>query len=200
MALKARQGVADLMVEQRVVRECMSDVEPDGKEIGEIVIRGNAVMKGYYRDPEATQKAFRGGWFHTGDLAVLHPDGYVEVKDRVKDVLISGGENVSSLEVEWVIYTHPAVLEAAVVSSPHERFGEVPKAFVVLKPNVGLTAEILYAYCRERLAGFKCPRRIEFVDELPKTSTGKVQKYVLREREWKSQKGSDHGTANGRAI
>ena len=200
MALKARQGVADLMVEQRVVRENMSDVEPDGKEIGEIVIRGNAVMKGYYRDPEATQKAFRGGWFHTGDLAVLHPDGYVEVKDRVKDVIISGGENVSSLEVEQVIYTHPAVLEVAVVSSPHERFGEVPKAFVVLKPNVGLSTEILYAYCRERLAGFKCPRRIEFVDELPKTSTGKVQKYVLREREWKSQKGSDHGTANGRAI
>ncbi len=185
-ALKARQGVADLMAEQRVVRDDMTDVEPNGMEIGEIVIRGNAIMKGYYRDPQATQHAFRGGWFHTGDLAVIHPDGYVEVKDRSKDVIISGGENVSTLEVERVIYTHPAVLEVAVVSSPHERFGEVPKAFVVLKPNAVLTAETLHTYCRERLAGFKCPRRIDFVNELPKTSTGKVQKYILREQEWKN--------------
>jgi fatty-acyl-CoA synthase len=184
LALKARQGVADLMVEQRVVRDDMTDVEPDSREIGEIVIRGNAIMKGYYRDPEATQHAFRGGWFHTGDLAVLHPDGYVEVKDRAKDIIISGGENVSTLEVERVIYTHPAVLEVAVVSSPHERFGEVPKAFVVLKPDTALNAETLHTYCRERLAGFKCPRRIDFVNELPKTSTGKIQKYLLREREW----------------
>jgi len=199
-ALKARQGVADLMVEQRVVREDMTGVEPNGQEIGELVIRGNGVMKGYYRDSEATENAFRGGWFHTGDLAVLHPDGYVEVKDRAKDIIISGGENVSTLEVERVIYTHPAVLEVAVVSSPHERFGEVPKAFVVLKPNVDLTVETLYAHCRERLAGFKCPRRIEFVDELPKTSTGKILKYVLRSREWKTPGGTDHGAANGRAI
>ena len=198
--LKARQGVGDLMVEQRVVREDMNDVEPNGEEIGEIVIRGNAVMKGYYQDPEATQHAFRGGWFHTGDLAVLHPDGYVEVKDRAKDIIISGGENVSSLEVERVIYSHPAVLEVAVVSSPHERFGEVPKAFVALKPTAELTTETLYAYCRERLAGFKCPRQIEFVNELPKTSTGKIQKYVLREREWKNQRGTDHGATNGRAV
>ena len=187
-ALKARQGVGDLMVEQRVVREDMSDVQPDSVETGEIVIRGNAVMKGYYRDAEATQHAFRGGWFHTGDLAVVHPDGYVEVKDRAKDIIISGGENVSSVEVERVIYAHPAVLEAAVVSSPHARFGEVPKAFVVLKPNADLTIDALYAYCRERLAGFKCPKRIEFIDELPKTSTGKIQKYLLREREWKSER------------
>ncbi|HYR88133.1 MAG TPA: AMP-binding protein, partial [Terriglobia bacterium] len=199
-ALKARQGVADLMVEQRVVREDMTGVEPNGQEIGELVIRGNGVMKGYYRDSEATENAFRGGWFHTGDLAVLHPDGYVEVKDRAKDIIISGGENVSTLEVERVIYTHPAVLEVAVVSSPHERFGEVPKAFVVLKPNVDLTVETLYAHCRERLAGFKCPRRIEFVDELPKTSTGKILKYVLRSREWKTPGGTDHGAADGRAI
>jgi fatty-acyl-CoA synthase len=191
-ALKARQGVGDLMAEQRVVREDMSDVESNGEEVGEIVIRGNAVMKGYYRDPEATQHAFRGGWFHTGDLAVIHPDGYMEVKDRAKDIIISGGENVSSLEVERAIYAHPAVLEAAVVSSPHERFGEVPKAFVVLKPNAAVTSDALYTHCRERLAGFKCPRRIEFVDELPKTSTGKIQKYLLRERE--------HASTNGRAI
>jgi fatty-acyl-CoA synthase len=145
-------------------------------------------MKGYYRDAEATQHAFRGGWFHTGDLAVVHPDGYVEVKDRAKDIIISGGENVSSLEVERVIYACPAVLEAAVVSSPHARFGEVPKAFVVRKPNTDLTIDALYAYCRERLAGFKCPKRIEFVDELPKTSTGKIQKHLLREREWKLER------------
>jgi fatty-acyl-CoA synthase len=199
-ALKARQGVADLMVEQRVVREDMTDVEPNGRELGEIVIRGNAIMKGYYRDPEATQHAFRGGWFHTGDLAVLHPDGYAEVKDRAKDIIISGGENVSTLEIERVIYTHPAVLEVAVVSSPHERFGEVPAAFVVLKSNAELSTETLYAYCRERLAGFKCPKRIEFVDELPKTSTGKIQKYILREMEWKTQRGRDHGAANGRPV
>src|SRR5205807_2509625 len=192
MALKARQGVADLMVEQRVVRDDMTDVEPNGREIGEIVIRGNAIMKGYYRDPEATQHAFRGGWFHTGDLAVIHPDGYVEVKDRAKDIIISGGENVSSLEVERAIYTHPAVLEVAVVSSPHERFGEVPKAFVVLKPDAALTTDAVYSHCRDRLAPFKCPRRIEFVDELPKTSTGKIQKYLLRERE--------NASTNGRAI
>jgi len=187
-ALKARQGVGDLMAEQRVVREDMSDVQPNGVETGEIVIRGNTVMKGYYRDREATQHAFRGGWFHTGDLAVVHPDGYMELKDRAKDIIISGGENVSSLEVERVIYACPAVLEAAVVSSPHARFGEVPKAFVVPKPNTDLTIDALYAYCRERLAGFKCPKRIEFVDELPKTSTGKIQKHLLREREWKLER------------
>jgi fatty-acyl-CoA synthase len=187
-ALKARQGVGDLMVEQRVVREDMTDVEPNGQEIGEIVIRGNTVMKGYYRDADATQHAFRGGWFHTGDLAVLHSDGYAEVKDRAKDIIISGGENVSTLEVERVIYAHPSVLEVAVVSSPHERFGEVPKAFVVLKSNAELSTETLTAFCRDRLAGFKCPRRIEFVEELPKTSTGKIQKHVLREREWKSKR------------
>ncbi len=121
---------------------------------------------------------------------MIHPDGYVEVKDRAKDIIISGGENVSSLEVERIIYAHPKVLEVAVVSSPHDRFGEVPKAFVVLKPDAALTNDTLYEYCRERLAGFKCPRRIEFVDVLPKTSTGKIQKYLLREREWKSERKS----------
>jgi fatty-acyl-CoA synthase len=199
-ALKARQGVADLMVEQRVVRDDMSDVEPDGREVGELVIRGNAVMKGYYRDPEATTNAFRGGWFHTGDLAVLHPDGYAEVKDRAKDIIISGGENISTLEIERAIYAHPAVLEVAVVSSPHQRWGEVPKAFVVIKPNEKLTVEALVAHCRERLAGFKCPRRIEFLETLPKTSTGKIQKYVLRKQEWETQKGNADGPANAGTV
>jgi fatty-acyl-CoA synthase len=124
----------------------------------------------------------------------------VEVKDRSKDIIISGGENVSTLEVECVIYTHPAVLEVAVVSSPHDRFGEVPKAFVILKPKATLNAENLYDYCREHLAGFKCPQQIEFVDELPKTSTGKIQKYLLREREWKTGQGMDHGPENSQRI
>lgn len=181
-ALKARQGFGDLMVEQRVVRDDGCDVEPNAQEIGEIVIRGNAVMKGYYRDPQTTENAFRGGWFHTGDLAVVHPDGYAEVKDRSKDIIISGGENISSLEVESVIYTHPAVLEVAVVPSPHERFGEVPTAFIVLKSGREVTVDALYAHCRERLPGFKCPKRIEFIEELPKTATGKIQKHVLRSR------------------
>jgi len=183
--LKARQGVGDLMAEQRVVRPDMTDVHADGEEIGELVIRGNTVMKGYYRDPEATAKAFEGGWFHTGDLAVLHSDGYVEIKDRAKHIIISGGEKISTLEVERVISSHPAVLEVAVVPSPHDRWGEVPKAFVVLKPQTQLIAEDLFNHCRERLAAFKCPRRIEFVNDLPKTSTGKIQKYILKEMEWK---------------
>jgi fatty-acyl-CoA synthase len=198
--LKARQGVADLMVEQRVVREDMADVQANGDEVGEIVIRGNVLMKGYYLDPEGTEHAFRGGWFHTGDLAVAHPDGYVEIKDRAKDIIISGGENISTLEVERVIYTHPAVLEVAVVSTPHDRLGEVPKAFVVLKPNASLDAPTLNAHCRQQLAGFKCPHRIEFVDEIPKTSTGKIQKYLLRQREWKDKGGADHGIADRRTI
>lgn len=180
--LKARQGVGDLMVEQRVLREDGSEVERNGKEIGEIVIRGNAIMKGYYRDQQATDHAFRGGWFHTGDLAVVYADGYVEVKDRAKDVIVSGGENISSVEVESVIYTHPAVLEVAVVPTPHERFGEVPKAFVVLRPGAELTTYTLYTYCRERLASFQCPKTIEFIDQLPKTPTGKIQKFLLRNR------------------
>jgi fatty-acyl-CoA synthase len=199
-AFKARQGVADLMVEQRVVHEDMMDVEANGEEVGEIVIRGNVLMKGYYLDPDGTEHAFRGGWFHTGDLAVMHPDGYVEVKDRAKDIIISGGENISTLEVERVIYTHPAVLEVAVVSSPHDRFGEVPKAFVILKPNASMDAATLNAFCREQLAAFKCPQRIEFVKELPKTSTGKIQKYLLRQREFQDQRGVSHGIADRRTI
>jgi fatty-acyl-CoA synthase len=141
-------------------------------------------MKGYYRDEEATAKAFAGGWFHSGDLAVVHPDGYIELRDRKKDIIISGGENISTIEVERVLYQHPAVLECAVIGIPDEKWGEVPKAFVVLKPGQQATPEELIAFCRERLAHYKCPKQVELVENLPKTSTGKIQKFVLREREW----------------
>ncbi len=182
--LRARQGVpqptgGDL----RVVDEDGRDVPADAATLGEIVVRGNTVMAGYHDDPEATAEAFRGGWFHTGDAAVVHPDGYVEIRDRFKDVIVSGGENISTIEVEQALARHPAVQEVAVVAIPHERWGERPKAFVVLNPGADATAAELIAFCREHLAGFKCPDAIEF-GELPKTSTGKVQKHVLREREW----------------
>jgi fatty-acyl-CoA synthase len=146
------------------------------------MLRGNTVMKGYLRNPAATEDAFRGGWFHTGDLAVWHPDGYIEIKDRSKDVIISGGENVSSLEVEEVLYRHPAVMEAAVVAKPDPKWGETPCAFVTLKPGTAsATAEEIVAWCKEHLAHFKAPRAVVF-GPLPKTSTGKIQKYLLREQ------------------
>ncbi|MFN3286070.1 MAG: acyl--CoA ligase family protein [bacterium] len=183
--LKARQGVGYVHApELRVVDEQMRDVPADGETLGEVVMRGNNVMRGYFRDPEATARAFEGGWFHSGDLAVVHPDGYIELRDRKKDIIISGGENISSIEVERVLYRHPAVLEAAVVGVPDERWGEVPKAYVVLRPGQAATEEELVAFCRQHLAHFKCPKRVEFLSELPKTSTGKIQKFVLREREW----------------
>ena len=182
-AIKARQGIGQLMAgEVRVVRPDLSDVAADGKEVGEIVVRGPTVMKGYYRDPEATRQVMEGGWLHTGDLAVMHPDGYIEIVDRAKDIIISGGENVSSLEVESVLYQHPAVLEAAVVAAPDPKWGEVPKAFVVLRPGARASAEELLQFCRERMAHFKAPKSVEFVESLPKTATGKIQKYVLRKR------------------
>ena len=146
-------------------------------------MRGNNVMKGYFDQPEETASAFAGGWFHSGDLGVMHPDGYVELRDRKKDIIISGGENISTIEVEQVIQRHPAVLECSVVAIPSERWGERPKAFVALKPDADLSEDELIAFCREHLAHFKCPDAVEF-RELPKTSTGKVQKYVLREKEW----------------
>jgi fatty-acyl-CoA synthase len=161
----------------------MRDVPADGRTLGEVVMRGNNVMKGYYADEEATARAFRGGWFHSGDLAVMHPDGYVDLRDRAKDIIISGGENISTIEVERVLYGHPAVLEAAVVGVPDDRWGEVPKAFVALKPGASATAEELVAFARERLARFKVPKAIVF-GELPKTPTGKIQKFKLREQEW----------------
>ena len=152
----------------------------DGQTLGEIVARGNVIMKGYYEDPEATAKAFAGGWFHTGDAAIVHPEGYVEICDRFKDVIISGGENISSIEVESALLRHPAVLEVAVVGMPHEKWGESPNAFVVLQAGKSTTAEELKAFARENLAHFKVPTAFHFVTELPKTATGKIQKYVLR--------------------
>jgi len=181
-AIKARQGV-ELMTsgELRVVDEQGEDVTPDGQMLGEIVVRGNVVMKGYYNDPEATAEAFRGGWFHSGDAAVMHTDGYVEIRDRYKDVIISGGENISSIELEGVLLGHPAVLEAAVVGMPHEKWGEAPHAFIVLREGAKAAAADLRELCRERLAHFKVPQAFSFVSELPKTATGKVQKFALRQ-------------------
>ena len=158
-------------------------VPADGTTVGEIAIRGNTVMKGYLKNPKGTEEAFKGGWFRSGDLAVLHPDGYIEIKDRLKDIIISGGENISTIEVEQVIVSHPAVLEAAVIAIPHDKWGERPKAYVTLRDGAAVTEAELVAYCRERLAHFKCPDEVEF-GPLPKTSTGKVQKFVLRDRAW----------------
>jgi fatty-acyl-CoA synthase len=151
--------------------------------MGEVVMRGNNVMLGYHDDPEGTAQAFRGGWFHSGDLAVWHPDGTIELRDRAKDVIISGGENISTIEVEQTLAAHPAVLECAVIAIPHERWGERPKAFVTLRDGAEATPEDLIEHCRERIARFKAPDTVEF-GPLPKTSTGKVQKYILRDREW----------------
>ncbi|MEO3828034.1 long-chain-fatty-acid--CoA ligase [Actinomadura sp. B10D3] len=183
--LLARQGVGMIQTDGlRVVDDDMNDVPADGATLGEIVMRGNNVMKGYYRDEEATARAFRGGWFHSGDLGVLHPDGYVELRDRSKDIIISGGENISTVEVERAIDSHPAVLEVAVVAVPDERWGERPKAFVVLRDGHAVTGTELVEHVRKSLARFKAPDAVEFVPELPKTSTGKIQKFQLREREW----------------
>lgn len=184
---KARQGVSQLFTDVRVMDEHMHEVPMDGTTVGEIVARGNNVMDGYYKQPEETAQVMRGGWFHTGDLAVLHPDGYIEVVDRAKDVIISGGENVSSVEVEAMLYEHPAVLEAAVVGVPDPQWGEVPKALVVLKPGQQASAQELITFCRDRMAHFKAPRSVEFLDGLPKTATGKVQKFALREPYWAGQ-------------
>jgi len=181
--IKARQGVELITSgELRVVDEEGRDVPRDGASIGEIVVRGNVVMKGYYNDPEATALALRGGYFHSGDAAVVHPDGYVDIRDRLKDVIISGGENISSVEVEGVLLRHPAVHEAAVVGLPDEKWGEAPHAFVVLKAGGETSPEQLRTFTRDRLAHFKCPHSFTFVTELPKTATGKIQKFVLRGR------------------
>jgi fatty-acyl-CoA synthase len=183
-AIKARQGVryhtlAGMMVGDS---ETMAAVPKDGETLGEIFLRGNTVMKGYLKNPKATAEAFRGGWFHTGDLAVWHPDGYAEIKDRLKDIIISGGENISTIEIEGVLYGHPAVLEAAVVARPDEKWGETPCAFVTLKPDAPDTTDAdIIQFCQQRMARFKAPKTVVF-GELPKTSTGKIQKFVLREQ------------------
>ena len=183
--IKARQGVpyVNALYMDVMDSNTMEPVPKDGLTIGEIVMRGNNVMLGYYNDKEATERAFDGGWFHSGDLAVMHPDGYIQIMDRQKDIIISGGENISTVEVENTIYKHPDVLEVAVVSTPHPKWGEVPKAFVTLRPGSHPTEQDIIAFCKEHMARFKAPKMIEFGD-LPKTATGKIQKFKLREKEW----------------
>ena len=180
--LQAQQGIALPMVEAVAVidAETGQPVRMDGKTQGEIAVRGNTVMKGYYKDPDATAKAFENDWFWSGDAAVVHPDGYMQIRDRLKDVIISGGENISSVEVEAILFRHPAVQMAAVVAMPHEKWGEVPCAFVELRPGARATADDIINFCREHLAGFKTPKAVVF-SELPKTSTGKIQKFQLRD-------------------
>ncbi|MGU9981187.1 acyl-CoA synthetase [Phreatobacter sp. HK31-P] len=181
-AKKARQGVPYVVLEDMTVLdpETMEPVPADGVTLGEVMMRGNVVMRGYLKNRKASDEAFAGGWFHSGDLGVLYPDGYIQLKDRSKDIIISGGENISSIEVEDVLFKHPAVQAAAVVAKPDDRWGETPCAFVELKPGTSATAEEIMAWCRQNLAAFKCPRTVVFT-ELPKTSTGKIQKFVLRE-------------------
>lgn len=182
-ALKARQGVKSPMQEDLMIADTdtMKPVPRDGETIGEIMVRGNIVMKGYLKNPTATEEAFSGDWFHTGDLAVWHEDGYIEIKDRSKDIIISGGENISSIEVEDVLYRHPDVEEAAVVAKPDDKWGETPCAFIKLKDGAEASQEEVIAFCRDNMAHFKAPRYVEFGD-LPKTSTGKIQKFILREK------------------
>ena len=194
--LAARQGVGMLQTEPVRVVETLGedvtdwsavalvDVPADGTTMGEIVMRGNNVMSGYYRDPDATAKAFAGGWYHSGDLGVMHPDGYVELRDRAKDVIISGGENISTVEVEQAVTSHPAVLEAAVVGVPDEKWGERPKAFVILRAGQSAEPDDIVEHVKGAIARYKAPREVEIVDELPKTSTGKIQKFELRAKEW----------------
>jgi fatty-acyl-CoA synthase len=181
--LKSRQGVRYPVLEGLMVADAdtLEPVPQDGTSMGEVFMRGNLVMKGYLKNPEATEKAFAGGWFHTGDLGVWHPDGYIELKDRSKDIIISGGENISTIEVEGLLYKHPAVLEAAVVARPDEKWGETPCAFVTLREGAQATEAEIIAFCRENMAHFKCPKTVVFC-ELPKTSTGKIQKFKLRDQ------------------
>ncbi len=190
--LKARQGVGNIISERmRVLGQDGRDVPADGTTVGEVAIRGNNVMLGYYRDPEATREAAPDGWFRSGDLGVLHPDGYVELKDRAKDVIISGGENIASIEVEQAVMSHPAVLEAAVIAVPDATWGEVPAAYVTLKEGASASEADIIAHVRGRLAHFKAPKQVSF-GPLPKTSTGKIQKYVLREQAWAGQEKRIH--------
>ena len=182
---QARQGVAMIQADPvRVVDEHMNDVPRDGRTMGEIVMRGNNVMAGYFDDTEATDQAFRGGWLHSGDLGVQHSDGYVELRDRAKDIIISGGENISTVEIEHAIESHTSVLEVAVIGIPDDKWGERPKAFVLRKPGTEVDEEELIAYLQAHIARYKVPKSIEFVDQLPRTSTGKIQKFELREKEW----------------
>jgi fatty-acyl-CoA synthase len=182
MAKKIRQGVGAPALEDLTVMDpnTMEAVTRDGETLGEVMFRGNIIMKGYLKNKQATQESFAGGWFHSGDLAVLHTDDYIQIKDRSKDIIISGGENISSIEVEDALYKHPAVSAAAVVAKPDDKWGETPCAFVETNSGAQVSEADLIAWCREELAGFKCPKNIVFT-ELPKTSTGKIQKFKLRE-------------------
>jgi fatty-acyl-CoA synthase len=182
-AKKARQGVRYAALEDLSVRDpdTLEAVPADGETMGEVMFRGNVVMKGYHRNPDATEKALGDGWFRSGDLGVLHPDGYIQLKDRAKDIIISGGENISSIEVEEALYRHPAVAMAAVVAKPDEKWGETPCAFVELKPGHQATEADIIGWCREQLAHYKAPRQVIFC-EVPKTATGKIQKFALREQ------------------
>lgn len=187
--LKARQGIElAFNGETKVIGQDGQEVAWNGEELGEIVTRGNVVMKGYYKDEEQTKAAMKDGWFHTGDLAVTHPDGYIEIRDRAKDIIISGGENISSTEIEGVLYKHSAVLETAVIAIPDDRWGEVPLAIIVLKPESTVTESEIIAFCRANMAHFKAPKAVKFVGELPKTATGKLQKFRLRKMYWDSEK------------
>jgi fatty-acyl-CoA synthase len=181
-AKNARQGVRYAPLDGLTVMDptTMVRVPADGHTLGEVMFRGNIVMKGYLKNAKATEEAFEGGWFHSGDLGVLHPDGYIQLKDRSKDIIISGGENISSIEVEDVLFKHPAVSHAAVVAKPDDKWGETPCAFIELKPGATATAEEIIKFCRANLASYKCPRHVVF-GEIPKTSTGKIQKYKLRD-------------------
>ncbi|ASK60762.1 o-succinylbenzoate--CoA ligase [Virgibacillus phasianinus] len=187
--IKARQGIElAFNGETKVIHPDGEEVAWDGTELGEIITRGNVVMEGYYKDSEKTAAAIKDGWFHTGDLAVTYPDGFVEIRDRAKDLIISGGENISSTEVEGVLYKHPDVMETAVIAVPDEKWGEVPKAIIVLHPNASTSEEAIIDYCRANMAHFKAPKAVEFVESLPKTATGKLQKFRLREMYWDGPK------------
>jgi fatty-acyl-CoA synthase len=185
--LAARQGQGYALFDLvRVVDGSMNDVPRDGETLGEVVMAGNNVMKGYFEQPDATAEAFRGDWFHSGDIGVWHPDGYIELRDRKKDIIISGGENISTIEVEQCVARHPSVMECAVVAIPDEKWGERPKAFVTLKPGQTASERDIIEFCKQHIAHFKAPAAVEF-GELPKTSTGKVQKFVLRDKEWRGR-------------
>jgi fatty-acyl-CoA synthase len=186
-AVQAMTGYAIPGVELRVVDANDEDVPRDGKAVGEIIARSDGVMKGYWQQPEATAEALRGGWFHTGDMATWNEDGYILIVDRKKDIIVSGGENISSLELEKAILAHPAVFEVAVIPVPDEKWGEVPKALVVLKPGSKVTESELLEFCRARMAHYKAPRSVEFLESLPKTGTGKILKKDLRKKYWQGQ-------------
>jgi fatty-acyl-CoA synthase len=187
LRVQAKTGYPMIGVDVRVVDDEGRDVPPDSNEAGEVITRANVVMAGYWRQKEATDAVIVDGWFHTGDMALIDSEGFIEVVDRKKDLIISGGENISSIEVEGFLYKHPSVLEAAVIAAPDERWGEVPYAVVVLKPDAEATESELIEFCRDNLAHYKAPKRIEFIEVLPRTATGKIQKNLLRERFWKDK-------------